>query len=217
MNMKHYFKAILLLAIGISANCFAEQTSAPARHELERFAAGLEYFEASFTQTVKSQDGRVQDKTYGKIWLHTPDKLRWVYLGEFPETIVADGSNIWIYDESLDQVTVKPQSRQASDSPLMILADVSQLDQQFQVTELGVFEEMLLLELKSQDDESEFERIILGLDSSGIRMMVMEDAFGQRTEIHFEDMLRNSPANPELFIFTPPDSADVVGVAALAD
>ena len=192
-------------------------SSGPARSELERFAAGLEGFQADFTQTVKSQDGRVQDQTHGKVWLQSPDKLRWVYSGEFPETIVADGSNIWIYDESLQQVTVKPQTDQAADSPLMILADVSRLDQQFQVTELGDYEDMLLLELKSLDEESEFERILLGLDSSGIRMMAMEDAFGQRTEVHFENMLRNSPIDPELFEFTPPEGVDLVGVVSLPD
>ena len=192
-------------------------SSGPARSELERFAAELEGFQADFTQTVKSQDGRIQDQTHGKVWLQSPDKLRWVYSGEFPETIVADGSNIWIYDESLQQVTVKPQSDQAADSPLMILADVSRLDQQFQVTELGDYENMLLLELKSLDEESEFERILLGLDSSGIRMMAMEDAFGQRTEVHFENMLRNSPIDPQLFEFTPPEGVDLVGVVSLPD
>ena len=192
-------------------------SSGPARSELERFAAELEGFQADFTQTVKSQDGRVQDQTHGKVWLQSPDKLRWVYSGEFPETIVADGSNIWIYDESLQQVTVKPQTDQAADSPLMILADVSRLDQQFQVTELGDYEDMLLLELKSLDEESEFERILLGLDSSGIRMMAMEDAFGQRTEVHFENMLKNSPIDPKLFEFTPPEGVDLVGVVSLPD
>ena len=214
--MKYFCKVLLLLAFS-TLPCFAAESSGPARAELERFANGLDYFQADFTQTVKSQDGRVQDQTHGKLWLRTPDKLRWVYTGEFPETIVADGKNIWIYDVSLDQVTVKPQSKQASDSPLMILADVGQLDQQFNVTELGVLEEMLLLELRSRDEESEFERIILGLDSNGIRMMVMEDAFGQRTEIHFEDTLRNSPVDPALFTFTPPQDADVVGVSALSE
>ena len=192
-------------------------SSGPARSELERFAAELEGFQADFTQTVKSQDGRIQDQTHGKVWLQSPDKLRWVYSGEFPETIVADGSNIWIYDESLQQVTVKPQTDQAADSPLMILADVSRLDQQFQVTELGDYEDMLLLELKSLDEESEFERILLGLDSSGIRMMAMEDAFGQRTEVHFENMLRNSPIDPQLFEFTPPEGVDLVGEVSLPD
>jgi outer membrane lipoprotein carrier protein len=122
-----------------------------------------------------------------------------------------------MYDESLEQVTVKPQSDQAADSPLMILVDTSRIDQQFQVTELGDFEGMLLLELKSLDSESEFERILLGLDSSGVRMMAMEDAFGQRTEIRFEKILKNPPEDPQLFIFTPADGVDVVGVASLPD
>ena len=151
------------------------------------------------------------------MWLQSPDKLRWVYTGEFPEIIVADGKNIWIHDVSLEQVTVKPQSDQATDSPLMVLTDVSQLDQQFKVTEMGEFEGMLLLELRSLDSESEFERILLGLEPGGIRMMTMEDAFGQRTEIQFENALVNPPAEPDQFLFTPPEGTDVVGVAALPE
>lgn len=189
----------------------------PARSELERFSNKLDRFQADFTQTVKSQDGRIQDQTQGQVWLQSPDKLRWVYSGDFPEVIVADGKNIWIYDESLEQVTVKPQSDQVTDSPLMILGDVSQLDEQFQVTELGEFEDMLLLELKSLDSETEFERVLLGLVSDGVRMMALEDAFGQRTEIYFENVLMNPPADPELYIFTPPEGTDVVGVAALPE
>ncbi len=188
-----------------------------ARDELEHFAASLEQFQAEFTQTVKSGDGRIQDQTQGEVWLQKPDRLRWVYTGEYPEIIVADGKNIWVYDESLEQVTVKPQSEEATDSPLMILADVSKLDQQFQVTELGDFEGMDLLELKSLDSESEFERILLGLVPEGIRLMAMEDAFGQRTEIHFQNVHVNLPVDPGLFQFTPPKGTDVVGVAALPD
>lgn len=215
--MKRGLKLALPIVLNLLASVALANSSGPARSELERFASGLDRFQAEFTQTVKSQDGRVQDQTQGKVWLQSPDKLRWVYSGEFPETIVADGSNIWIYDESLQQVTVKPQSEQAADSPLLILVDVSQLDRQFQVTELGDFEDMLLLELKSLDEESEFERILLGLDFNGIRMMAMEDAFGQRTEIYFENMLKNPPVDPQLFTFSPPKGVDVVGVASLPD
>jgi len=215
--MKFRFAFVFLPVYSLFASFALADSSGPARAELERFTTGLDRFQAEFTQTVKSQDGRVQDETRGQVWLQSPDKLRWVYSGEFPETIVADGKNLWIYDESLQQVTVKAQSGQASDSPLMILADASRLDQQFQVTELGDFEDMLLLELKSLDGEAQFERILLGLDSDGIRMMTMEDAFGQRTEIHFEGNLKNPPVDSSLFKFTPPPGADVVGLATLAD
>lgn len=215
--MKFVFKAVLLSGLFLATFIVLAGESGPARSELEKFAGELERFKADFTQTVMSQDGSIQDKTQGQVWLQSPDKLRWVYSGEFPEIIVADGKNIWIYDVSLEQVTVKPQSDQATDSPLMVLADVSQLDQQFKVTEMGEFEDMLLLELRSLDGESEFERILLGLEPGGIRMMTMEDAFGQRTEIQFENALVNPPAEPDQFLFTPPEGTDVVGVAALPE
>ena len=215
--MKQLFGVLLYLFFLLPVSSTGANEAGSARDELERFAANLERFQAGFTQTVKSGDGRIQDQTQGEVWLQKPDRLRWVYSGEYPEIIVADGKNIWIYDESLEQVTVKPQSEEATDSPLMILADVSKLDQQFQVTELGDVEGMDLLELKSLDSESEFERILLGLVPDGIRMMAMEDAFGQRTEIHFQDVKVNAPVDPGLFRFTPPEGVDVVGVAALPD
>jgi len=215
--MKRFPSVILSLCCLLPVAVGSAQETGGARSELEQFAGGLERFQADFTQTVKSSDGRVQDRAQGEVWLEKPDKLRWTYTGDYPEVIVADGKNLWIYDESLDQVTVKPQSEEATDSPLMILADVSKLDKQFQVTELGDFEGMDLLELKSLDSESEFERILLGLVPGGIRMMAMEDAFGQRTEIHFDNVQVNQPVDPGLFKFTPPEGTDVVGVAALPD
>jgi outer membrane lipoprotein carrier protein len=215
--MKPGIKSVVVLAACLLASLINADSSGPARAELERFADGLERFHAEFTQTVRSQDGRIQDQTHGEVWLQSPDKLRWVYSGDFPETIVADGLNIWIHDESLDQVTVKPQSEDAADSPLMILADISQLDQQFKVTEMGDFKDMFLLELKSLQGETEFERILLGVNTEGIRMMTMEDAFGQRTEIHFENMLKNPDFGPQLFAFTPPEGSDVVGEVTLPE
>lgn len=215
--MNYIIKAALSLGVYLAATMAVANEAGPARTELERFASELERFQAGFTQTVKTQDGRIQDETQGQVWLQSPNKLRWVYTGEFPEVIVADGKNIWIYDESLEQVTVKPQSDQVNGSPLMILTDVSQLDTQFQVTELGDFEDMLLLELKSKNDDSEFERILLGLVPGGVRMMAMEDAFGQRTEIQFDNVIMNPPPDPDLYKFTPPAYADIVGVAALPD
>jgi len=210
-------KCILLIVVSSLTLSALAADAGPARSELERFVTDLERFQSEFTQTVSSQDGTIQDQTQGEVWLQSPDKLRWIYTGDFPETIVADGDNIWIYDETLQQVTIKPQSDQASNSPLMILGDVSRLDQQFKVTELGEFNKMLLLELRSNDTESEFERILLGMDSTGIRMMAMEDAFGQRTEINFVNTLVNPPADPRLFVFSPPEGTDVVGEVSLQD
>ncbi len=137
--------------------------------------------------------------------------MRWEYEGDYPETIVATGRNVWIYDEDLEQVTVKPQSDKVSDAPLLILTDISKLDEQFAVAEMGKSEGLDLLELKSRSTDSEFARILMGLDAGGIHLMIMEDAFGQRTEMHFSHVVKNAPIDDALFTFKPPKGVDLVG------
>ncbi len=215
--MKRFMKFLPIWLCLLLLSAASADGALSARAELERFASELKNFQADFTQTVISQDGRIQDRTEGQVWLQTPDKLRWVYGGEFPELIVADGHNIWIYDESLEQVTVKPQSEDSADSPLMLLTDVSHLDEQFKVTEAGDVDDVLLLELRSLDPEAEFERLLLGLDGNGIRMMTMEDAFGQRTEIQFTNTSKNTAVDGQLFSFEPPEGTDLVGRAVIPE
>ena len=85
---------------------------------LERFTTGLESLHAQFAQQVIGNDGVVQDRSSGEVWLQRPRLFRWAYGGDFPELVVADGERVWIYDEALEQVTVKNQSETAADSPL---------------------------------------------------------------------------------------------------
>ncbi|MCJ7815193.1 MAG: outer-membrane lipoprotein carrier protein LolA, partial [Xanthomonadales bacterium] len=135
----------------------------------------------------------------------------WEYGGDFPEIVVADGKNIWIYDEELEQVTVKDQTQAAVDSPLTLLTDPGRLDEQFEVREAGETEEWQLLELRAKNTGADFERILLGLRDDSLRLMVMEDAFGLRTEVTFQMIQRNPELDSGLFTFEPPESADVIG------
>ena len=106
---------------------------------------------------------------------------------------------------------MKNQSDEASNSPLALLTGDQALDSQFQVRDVGYSDDVALLELKSHSAESEFERILLGLSEDRLVMMIMEDAFGLRTELRFEQMLRNPPLDDDLFHFEPPPGTDVIG------
>ena len=183
----------------------------PARAQLEHFSNGLETLHALFEQQVISTDGTVEDGSSGQVWLRRPQLFRWEYGGDFPEVVVADGKNIWIYDEVLEQVTVKNQTLTAVNSPLTLLTDLGRLDEQFEVREVGDVDGLQLLELRSRNAESEFERILLGLRDDSLQMMVMEDAFGLRTEVQFHEVRRNPELDSGLFTFQPPESADVIG------
>jgi len=203
---------VLCLLTATAANLAAmDEASAPARSQLDRFSAGLEGLHATFEQVVKGPDGQVEDTGRGEVWLARPDLFCWEYQGEFPERIVADGRHVWIYDESLEQVTVKPQSALADDSPLGLLTDPAAIDERFSVRELGENEGLALLELESVTEEAEFERVLLGLTGDELRLMIMEDAFGLRTEIRFTTVQRNPQIEQERFHFEPPAGVDVVG------
>jgi outer membrane lipoprotein carrier protein len=198
-----------------------------ARQALERFAHNLDSLHARFSQRVISTDGFVEDESEGEVWLQkypaqeqgraNGGYFRWAYYGEFPELIVADGEKVWIYDEALEQVTVRDQSDAADDNPLVLLTDLAMLDRHFEVRELGEIDGMHLLELRSRDENSEFERVLLGLIDGRLDLLAMEDAFDLRTEIRFSDVSRNLPLEADLFRFTPPDGVDVIGGDVLVD
>jgi outer membrane lipoprotein carrier protein len=185
--------------------------SGPARTQLEQFSQDLQTLQASFDQLVIGVDGAIENESAGRLWLSRPQLFRWEYGGEFPEVLVADGDHVWIYDEMLEQVTVKDQSRLSSDSPLTLLTDLSHLDEQFEVRELGDDNGMYLLELRARNQEAEFERVLLGLRDHSLLLMAMEDAFGLRTEIRFRDIERNLVLDASLFRFDPPPGTDVLG------
>jgi outer membrane lipoprotein carrier protein len=185
--------------------------SGPARAQLERFTEGLESLHARFDQQIINPDGLVEEKSSGQLWITHPNRFRWEYGGDFPELLVADGEKVWLYDEMLEQVTIRQQSSLTADSPLTLLTDLSQLDVQFDVRELGGDSGLELLELRARNPDSQFERVLLGLVDDKVQLMAMEDAFGLRTEIRFKDIKRNPPLNEKLFHFTPPEGTDVIG------
>ncbi len=210
-------KRIPLIAVWLALALTASMQSAHSqggqgRVQLDRFSSGLETLHARFEQRVISSDGSVQDSSSGQVWLSRPQLFRWEYGGDFPELVVADGSRIWIYDEMLEQVTVKDQSGMELNSPLMLLTNPGRLDEQFEVREVGEAEDGIqLLELRARSMEVEFERILLGLRNEQLLLMVIEDAFGLRTELRFGQIERNPELDPALFAFEPPESADVIG------
>ncbi len=191
----------------------AEEPAAPAgaRATLEAFSRGLEGLAADFEQVVISQDGAIMEEGAGDVWLARPDRFRWSYHGDFPELIVADGAHVWLYDEGLEQVTVHRQSSRAGDSPLLMITDLDGMDEAFQVTELGTVSGLQLLELASLEPEAQFERMVLGFQDGELNRLVLEDAFGLRTELSFSNVRRNPPVPEGHFRFTPPEGVDLVG------
>lgn len=190
----------------------ANTAHAGARQQMTAFTKNIQGLSSSFEQTVYNPAGKVSDKSIGVVKLKAPRQFRWQTLKPYPQTIVADGNHIWIYDPDLEQVTVRNQSAEESNSPLAVLIDSNEMDRQFKVSEAAKANglEWLLLKPK-KSDEAPFEKAMLGFSAQGLARMELYDALGQRTVISFIKWQRNPKFVATDFKFTPPKGADVVG------
>ena len=197
--------ALILLAVSTVADADS------ARERLEQFSNGLDSLSGTFAQLTLTPDGAVQEKSQGNLALRAPRQFRWQYLDPFPQLIVADGDNVWIYDEDLEQVTVRNQSQEEAQSPLTVLIDLSQLDRDFKVRALPPSDGLQWLELIAVAKEPAFKAVRIALGDKGPERMVLVDLIDNRTEWRFADWQRNPQLKADLFRFTPPAGVDVVG------
>lgn len=188
-----------------------------ATERLDRFTTGLESFSAGFVQTVYDEDQRPVQESHGRAWLKRPGLFRWEYETPYEQTIVADGEQLWIHDEDLDQVTVKKIERALGTAPIMLLSDSEPLAEQFEITDRGRREGLYWVELRPRVDDTDFERIFLGFDDEALKVMELRDRFDQATQIRFHHVRLNPGIDPGRFEFTPPEGADVIRAGAGAD
>lgn len=200
--------ATLVLSLGMAQNTWAEG----GRQKLNEFFTQVNTMQSGFIQEVFDDKGKLKQKSRGVVFLQRPGRFRWQYAEPDQHVIVADGKNVWVHDVELDQVTVKPTSRALSAAPVGMLLNKQPVEVQFQVQEMQAEGSNLeWFHLIPHKKDSDFTSMDLGVGTTGIQEMVLEDKFGQQTYIHFQGMKLNMPADPNRFKFTPPANADVIG------
>jgi len=203
-------RASPLLAFGIA---LALSTLALAS-SLERFADfinGTLTARGRFEQKIFDSGHKLLQESRGELAFSRPGKFRWSYVKPYAQLIVGDGSKVWIYDEDLKQVTVKKLDQALGSTPAALLAGNDDAMRSFRLVDKGAKDGIEWLEALPRDKEGGFERIRMGFDASGLRVMELVDSFGQTTVLSFSALERNPKLNPALFRFSPPKGADVIG------
>ncbi|NOY63222.1 MAG: outer membrane lipoprotein chaperone LolA [Gammaproteobacteria bacterium] len=179
--------------------------------QLQNFYKETQTLRAQFTQIILNDDGQVTQRAEGTFYLSQPGRFRWEYIEPFIQLIIADGRNIWLYDEDLEQVTVKPQSSELGDTPALLLTQSVALDERFNIRELGNIKGVEWVELSPKATDSNFKRVRLGFSEQTLQAMELRDAFDQTTYLEFSNSQRNIRLKDELFRFVVPAGVDVVG------
>ncbi len=201
-------RAIGLLFALCSVLALAPSAGADGRARLDHFLDGLDTFEAAFEQHVLDRDNARSGVFRGMFFLDRPDHFRWQYVMPYEQSIIADGRSLWIIEHDLEQVTQLVQSRALRGTPAFVLMGGGDLDDEFEVVDIGDRQGLAWLELIPRSEDSQFVRILLAFDEQTLRRMEMSDKFGQISRFRFFDVVRNPELDPELFEWHKPPSYD---------
>ena len=193
---------------------FAGGAQASGLGALQEFIAATSSAQGDFVQRVYDRKHKLTQEASGTLAFMRPGRFRWTYAKPYPQLIVGDGANVWIYDADLNQVTVRPLDRALGSTPAALLAGSKDIERAFSLSDQGEKDGMQWVEARPREQDSNFESIRLGFGKSGIEEMELADSFGQRTVLKFTALRRNPGLDAALFKFVPPKGADVIGTDA---
>ena len=201
----------LRLLAGLAVLACASVAHASGIDQLHAFLDGTKTARGTFQQKVVNAQHRPTQSSSGSFAFARPGKFRWTYDKPFDQLIVGDGSSVWVYDRDLNQVVVRKLDAALGATPAALLAGDNALEKNFDLTAGAQEGELQYVEATPKSAESQFKRIRIGFRDNLPRAMLLVDAFGQTTELSFTAFERNPQLAPDLFRFTPPQGADVVG------
>ena len=192
--------------------CLASSVAeAGAIGSLKSFIQNARTVRAEFSQTVLDKNARVVQKGSGTMQFERPGKFRWIYEKPYEQLIVGDGTRIWFYDHDLNQVTVRKLDAAIGSSPAALLAGSGNIENEFNLEEIGLQGDTEWLEARPKAKESTFEWVRLGFTLAGaLKAMELHDHFGQTTVLIFAGLQQNTKLAPDLFTFNAPPGADMI-------
>lgn len=207
-NIKNVMAATLLL---LPLALTPLGANADGMSSLKNFYKQTQAVRAQFHQLVTDRQGRKVQEVYGEMQLKRPNKFRWDYSKPFEQQIISDGERVWLYDIELAQVTVRPLGKALGSSPAALLAGDSNLDKNFKLKNVISTDGIDWVSADPNDEESGFEKILIGFKNNLLQEMQLVDSFGHQTKIVFSKLENNPVINNKLFLFKPPANVDVVG------
>ncbi len=207
------YRLIKPLLVSLTLTASVGAAAAGGQKQLQDYLDDIKALQAQFEQTLLDENGTVLEVSSGSVYLEKPNKFRWDYKKPYDQSIVGDGSRIWVYDRDLEQVTVKPMENALANTPAALLGGEADVEDEFDVSELGEKDNLRWLMLKAKASDNQFNAVRLGFEGPNIRIMELTDNLGQLTQIRFSAERRNHKIAPSIFQFTPPAGVDVIDAA----
>ncbi len=191
------FVSIVLLA-------FIPRVVADELEPLHLKLAAFESLHAAFEQQGNEGTHR------GELWVARPNLFRIETTTPWRQTLVSDGESFWNYDADLEQLVISSLENDLRKFPILLFASSEEeLGHTYNVVSYeDEMAQVYVLEPKSE--QRYFQTVTLVFDGQVPSSIIILDAMGQRTQLHFQAPELNPPLAAGLFGFTAPGDTDVV-------
>lgn len=203
MTVSRFARTTLLAAFAVSsASAFASATD-----ELRDFVKTVKSGKSTFTQTVTSPSGK-QKVSDGSFEFSRPNRFRFVYQKPYAQTVVGDGTKVWIYDPDLNQASSRKMGDALANTPAALIVS-NDIDKVFTLADQPSKDGIDWVLATPKQAEGTVRALRIGFKGHALAQLQIDDSFGQKSLIVFNGFEPNAKLPADTFAFTPPKGADV--------
>lgn len=203
MKIIAFFTSTILLLATVSLH-------AGGLDDLQRFHGSVSSYSATFEQQVMDENMNLLEASSGEFSIQRPGKFRWHYRKPSEQLIVGDGSQVWIYDIELEQITHRSSTAAVTETPAMLLSGEGRLEDTFILEDAGQQGGLDWVRMLPRNSDSGFTSVQIGFAAGKLQELTMQDNFGQTTTMRFTNVMEGIDIPAETFNFSPPQGVDVI-------
>ncbi len=184
---------------------------AGATDELLSRLQKLESLKGDFEQMVLDKGGTHMQQAEGTFQVARGNRFYWSTISPFAQLAVSDGVTVWVYDEDLEQVVIRPLSQDLGETPALLFSGKpSDVAAAFTIVEQDRNGAEVTYRLTPRGDDPLFDQLDVSFQGDLPLSMRLQDALGQKTIIDFRDLTLNKGIDAALFRFEPPEGTDII-------
>ena len=194
-------KSLVVTLLLLSSSAMADDAA-----DLNAKLASVKLFSAHFEQTVFDIEGKKLQQSSGDMLVSRPDRFRWDTKQPDENLIVSDGSDVWLFDPFVEQVSVMRLSTAVENTPfLLITSSDPKLWSHYEILKEG---DSFTVTSRQKNQRIESLRIVFDGKSQITRFEVNE-AQGQRSEFQLTQFNQNPAIQADTFSFKVPDGVTI--------
>ncbi|QWD28997.1 outer membrane lipoprotein carrier protein LolA [Polynucleobacter paneuropaeus] len=213
--------ALLLTTVFSSANVLADNS---ATDQLRQFVRNSKTAEGDFVQQQlrapranEAQDKglKVVRQTQGHFVFQRPGRFIWDTQKPYEQKLIADGKQLILWDQDLNQATFRPSTQALASTPAAILFGETSLDQHFDLVEGQERLGMKWVDLQAKKDPNAkgdlpYTKISIGMVDGLPKALELTDGLGSVVLVTLSQIQLNINVAPTRFVFKPPQGAEVL-------